>query len=360
MSFNNWTKEIIIWVDCDKRVEDSASTIESAGYQLRYFSTPEECIGFIRKYISVAEIVGIISSMMRNDGRQKQNLMDAFQMKAYIEQNFLSSMICKQPVFGIISSSANHAECIKHGIEIFVKSRIAIQERVIQKIKKRNENGNNSKYITDDYKSDENSNNNNISTSIKSKMIVIGISGATRSGKGTLAQNLIRFLGSNNCQCISQDRYFNVNKIRFNLDGNWDCPQALHHELFFKAISSAVAAHATAYLILEGFMMFYEQRVLNLLDFKFWIEINKRVCYQRRMATTPVPEVYFQTKLWPNYLSYRKVLFGDSLVNNSLRTKFTMIIDGTLKPQKILEIATKSMNLDHDTSLTTASTTKQV
>ncbi len=187
------------------------------------------------------------------------------------------------------------------------------------------------------------------------QVVVIGISGATRSGKGTLARNLHKALGSTKLPPICQDKFFDVTKIYKELGGNWDTPNALDHRKMYSKVLNIMEEASQSlqdslgdgddekekekengkiYIILEGFMLFYDPQLLGLIKHKIWIEINEKTCYHRRMTTKKDPEDYFHEKLWPNYLEYRKQVMGSTTLKNEL-----YVVKGTLKPEKVLQKA---------------------
>ena len=63
-------------------------------------------------------------------------------------------------------------------------------------------------------------------------------------------------------------------------------------------------------LVIEGIIIFQEPFILNLCDSKFFIEIEKSVCWQRRKSRVWDPEGscweedpnYFEAVAWPEYL----------------------------------------------------------
>jgi len=146
---------------------------------------------------------------------------------------------------------------------------------------------------------------------------IIGISGATRSGKGTVSYLLKERLGNKCSVLLSGDGFFDMKIIGRKLGGNWDHPGAVSHDTFFNCISELLCCGTVShrgqeyklasseYIILEGYMLFYDPRIVNLIDVKFWLDIDKETCHQRRMSTTRVPEQYFQELLWPHYVYYR-------------------------------------------------------
>lgn len=174
---------------------------------------------------------------------------------------------------------------------------------------------------------------------------IIGISGATRSGKSTLQRTLYDLLktdGGTNVMKLSQDHFFRYHceLITPSGEANWDQPFAIKWDTLYAQIlkmreelsktlgrTGKEGIKVTkCVLILEGFMLFYESRLRNLFDFMIWLEINRPTCHDRRMETYRVTEDYFNTKLWVNYTSYRTLLFDELRIS-------VHSIDGTLSPE---------------------------
>jgi len=146
---------------------------------------------------------------------------------------------------------------------------------------------------------------------IKSKLsvITIGISGATRSGKSTLTSQLKNQYET--IKTIHQDEYFNLKKIVEN-GNNWELPNVIDHDDFIKDILQAKKElkeekqnEQFRFLILEGFQLYCERRIFDLVDIKIWLEIPEDVIYERRMRTKPQTDEYFQNLILPSYREYK-------------------------------------------------------
>ena len=172
---------------------------------------------------------------------------------------------------------------------------------------------------------------------------VIGISGATRSGKSSLSRQLSKSLGSTKCAIIHQDHFFDTTKIYSELNGNWDCPQAIDHNAFYKELCQQIERHKQLspvshkneyfYIILEGFMLFYDNRIVECIDHFLWLEISRKVCYERRMETKRESRQYFDENIWPNHKQYKKMVF-----QRDIKDKI-VILDGTDPLNKSLDTA---------------------
>ena len=157
--------------------------------------------------------------------------------------------------------------------------------------------------------------------------IIVGISGATRSGKGELAQQLKEKFGAPDVLCLD-DAFISHRRIK-DVASNWECPQALDWQLFIGQLRILKAQLTTqcnqcrtgnhgdqnqqknqalpkqrSVGIIEGFLLFAHADVLRELELKIFLNIPKEVCHQRRMTTKRVSEEYFEKILWPSYLKY--------------------------------------------------------
>uniref|UniRef100_A0A0G4HR32 Phosphoribulokinase/uridine kinase domain-containing protein n=1 Tax=Chromera velia CCMP2878 TaxID=1169474 RepID=A0A0G4HR32_9ALVE len=177
-------------------------------------------------------------------------------------------------------------------------------------------------------------------------VIVIGISGASCSGKSTVSHELHSELGGKTrCALLCQDTAFDVHKIYEQLGGNWEAPEALDHDRFHEQVIAAIrAGHETLsvkgkgcqppspfYVILEGFLLFHDERLVRLMHLRVWLEIDKDLCYQRRMATKSVPEDYFHSKLWPQHVEYRRRVMGSQPLKESL-----LVLKGTATKERLI------------------------
>ena len=179
-------------------------------------------------------------------------------------------------------------------------------------------------------------------TMAASNVVVVGISGATRAGKTTLSNALRSYVGAEHCTVICQDRFFDLVTIYRSLKGNWDDPKALNHDKLLRHVQEVIAASqndAAFYIILEGFMVFWSEELVALMTHMIWLEIPRRVCYQRRMKTRKATKRYFNNRVWPNYVGYR------AEVMNKLSDSMLQI-DGTMDRMMILKQIAQSLQLE--------------
>jgi uridine kinase len=138
--------------------------------------------------------------------------------------------------------------------------------------------------------------------------IIIGISGASASGKSLLANTIVNELGSNQVVVISEDSYYkDHSNIPFEerTHINYDHPNSIDHELLFqhlqqlqqgKTIQVPIYNHAThlreketraigqhSIIVLEGILLFVEKELRDLMDIRIFMETALDICLIRRL-----------------------------------------------------------------------------
>lgn len=140
------------------------------------------------------------------------------------------------------------------------------------------------------------------------KTIIIGISGASASGKSVLARNLLSELGSDQVAVISEDSYYkDLSHLSFEqrAKSNFDHPNALDQELMIKHLMTLQAGgevdvpkydfskhtrtHETRHisqhriLVLEGILLFVEKELRDLMDIRIFMDTPLDICLIRRL-----------------------------------------------------------------------------
>lgn len=139
--------------------------------------------------------------------------------------------------------------------------------------------------------------------------ILIGIAGGTGSGKTTLADKLVDSFGSQEVTVIRQDNYY---KRHDDMDFeqrtrlNYDHPDAFDMDLFYEHIvllkqgkpveipvydytihnrsEETILVNPTPVIVLEGFMLFVEKRLCDLMDIKVFVDTDADVRILRRIV----------------------------------------------------------------------------
>lgn len=142
----------------------------------------------------------------------------------------------------------------------------------------------------------------------KKSAIIIGISGASASGKSLLANTIVNELGSDQVVIISEDAYYKNNcNIPFEERAkiNYDHPDAFDHELLFqhllllqqgKNVEIPIYNHSLhlrdektrpigqhAIIVLEGILLFVEKQLRELMDIRIYMETSLDICLIRRL-----------------------------------------------------------------------------
>lgn len=140
------------------------------------------------------------------------------------------------------------------------------------------------------------------------KTIIIGIAGASASGKSLLANTIVNELGSNQVVVISEDSYYKDHSdIPFDerANVNYDHPDSLDHELLLqhlkelqagKTVQVPIYNHSQhlrekesrtigqhAIIVLEGILLFVEKPLRELMDTRIFMETALDICLIRRL-----------------------------------------------------------------------------
>lgn len=140
-------------------------------------------------------------------------------------------------------------------------------------------------------------------------MYLIGICGASGSGKSTIAEDIAARLGEENCYVLQQDAYYiDHSDISFEdrCKLNYDRPEMFDHSLLLEDVIELKAGrpvtrkcydfvhHCRAdrtdelviprkVMILEGIHSFYDGRLLELMDMKLYMDVDPDICLLRRI-----------------------------------------------------------------------------
>ena len=159
----------------------------------------------------------------------------------------------------------------------------------------------------------------------------IGVCGATRSGKTTLCNSIIKYLKSDEKHLIHLDNYFSL-ELLYDHKNNWEIPEVISWEDLIEDIEKPkyiINYMKKKFILVEGFLLF-KQPLFYKFDKSIFIWISKEEAKKRRMETKPVPEEYYEDLVWPNFLRNNhhlakmklnrdKMLGGDILVLDSTK-----------------------------------------
>jgi uridine kinase len=143
---------------------------------------------------------------------------------------------------------------------------------------------------------------------ISKNVIIIGISGASASGKSLLANTIVNELGSDQVAIISEDSYYkDHSNIPFEerANVNYDHPDSFDHELLLHHLIELQAGNSIeipiynhslhirdkatrkigphAIIVLEGILLFVERKLRELMDIRIFMETSLDICLIRRL-----------------------------------------------------------------------------
>ena len=139
-------------------------------------------------------------------------------------------------------------------------------------------------------------------------MVIISIAGASASGKSVLAKNVMDGFGADQVMMMSEDSYYkdqhNLSKDQRNLT-NYDHPDAMDHDLMaqhLEALSMGQTIEQPVYsfhehlrlsqtvlmkpckvLIVEGILLFTQERLRSLFNLRIFMDVPLDVCLIRRL-----------------------------------------------------------------------------
>ncbi|GAB0097874.1 uncharacterized protein DMENIID0001_135530 [Sergentomyia squamirostris] len=174
--------------------------------------------------------------------------------------------------------------------------------------------------------------------------LVVGISGATCSGKTTLAtglrERLVATCGFGCVQVINQDDYFlpDDHPQHQHIDHlghvNYDILTALDMERMCDDVQTILSHQATSalnVLIIEGFLIFNHPLLVELCNPKFHLHVPYEVGFARRRTRTYDPPDcpgYFESCVWPMYEKH----FHELKDRTDIR-----LLNGAMAAEKCLE-----------------------
>ena len=153
--------------------------------------------------------------------------------------------------------------------------------------------------------------------------LVIGISGASRSGKSTLSAQLVDHFGGNKTVTLHQDSFASHSLAARHKSG-WEATESIDHAKLRKEL----AKHANAKtIIIEGIRAFHDPELVAAMHVLVWIDVSREVCRERK---TSVSADAFDEHVWPRHAEYRDYCFssagplGQSTTSSNCRARLVL------------------------------------
>lgn len=143
---------------------------------------------------------------------------------------------------------------------------------------------------------------------MQNNMIIIGIAGATASGKSLLANTIFTELGSEQVVVISEDSYYKDRSdlpIMERAKINYDHPDAFDHALLYQHLKQLQEGHTIeiptynhtlhernkttrqigkhTIVVLEGILVFAEPELREIMDIRVFMDTPLDICLLRRL-----------------------------------------------------------------------------
>jgi uridine kinase len=140
------------------------------------------------------------------------------------------------------------------------------------------------------------------------KAILIGIAGASGSGKTVIANSIIESLGSDRAVIIQEDSYYrDLSDVPYEQRAgiNFDHPDAFEHDLLAEELMLLLNGEAVSHpvydyklhtrsnetktagpaslIILEGILIFSKAQLRELMDYRVFIDTPLDICFIRRL-----------------------------------------------------------------------------
>lgn len=160
------------------------------------------------------------------------------------------------------------------------------------------------------------------------KVIVIGISGPSNSGKTSLTTRLQKSLPGSSHVC--QDTYFHppgderltwipeVKHHNWELFSSLDMDAMVNDVIKWKENEVKQDHDKHSILLVEGFTIFNYRPLTELFDKRYFLVASKEVCHERRLTRNyNPPDVphYFEKVVWPYYIQRLEEIKDDCSIN---------------------------------------------
>lgn len=138
--------------------------------------------------------------------------------------------------------------------------------------------------------------------------MIIGIGGASRSGKSTLARLLVnhyRDSGKTAIVLYMDDFVFpteEIPKVRDKVD--WECPESINFNLLSEVLDFYITKFEV--VVADGFLAFYDDKLADKFDKRIFVSISKETFLSRKeqdLRWGDIPRWFFE-HIWESYLKY--------------------------------------------------------
>ena len=136
--------------------------------------------------------------------------------------------------------------------------------------------------------------------------MILGIGGVSRSGKSSLARELISSFPGKRAIVLDQDNYVNEEGIipRINGETDWESPESMNFRGFYEALVEASGSYEL--VIGEGILVFWDPLLADLFQKKILVQISRELFRERKVQDKrwgDFPKWYVD-HIWDSYQKY--------------------------------------------------------
>jgi len=172
---------------------------------------------------------------------------------------------------------------------------------------------------------------------MSSQCVIIGVAGASGSGKSLLASTIVNELGSSQVAVISEDAYYkDLGDMPLNQreERNYDHPESMDHAMMAEhlvALKAGQSVEVPTYdytlhartsqtrvvgnhtiIVLEGILLFTDEKLRDLMDIRIFVDTPMDICLIRRLTRDLVERgrtvesilTQYQNTVRPMYLQF--------------------------------------------------------
>tara|TARA_B110000977_G_scaffold15499_1_gene18990 strand:- start:104 stop:730 length:627 start_codon:yes stop_codon:yes gene_type:complete len=198
---------------------------------------------------------------------------------------------------------------------------------------------------------------------MKSKTYILGISGASGSGKSTFAQNLAKKFPKKSVLIIAQDSYYkDLSGLTFEekANQNFDHPDSLDFKLLKEHLIAlkkgelikqpvydftthsrkreTVEIESKTIIILEGTLLLSQKTIYDEFDCKIYVKLEESVCLERRVKRDVLERGRSEETVLKQYNTTVKPMF-DKFIEPS-QNNADMIVPGVNNENQINTVYT--------------------
>lgn len=175
------------------------------------------------------------------------------------------------------------------------------------------------------------------------KCKIVGIGGISRSGKSTLASQIVKELRHCNTYIINMDDYvFSSAQIPKIAElPNWEHPESINYSKIISEINSKQVHYDI--ILVEGHLAFANDELFKLYDTTIFLEVSKETFYTRRLKETRwgqepnwyLDHVVYSYQLFGNLSNPDLVISGEKPLSTSTMEEIVSKINGICTPSII-------------------------